>query len=421
MTAEIAILNKSAVALAADSAVSIGRAPNLKIFNTVDKIFELSAAEPVGIMIYGRLDYMGLPLETIIKQYRRTLGRQTFPHIRGYRDHFRHYLANNVPIGPDDKTENAMLVLTSSFELEADTINKAILADIRQRGSYQKSKLNGIAQTRIRRRISELQSEAFSPGFTTKQLPAHLTQLVDALISHHFSFLSPTASTKDLLRKLAGYVVAKGHLSTYRSGIVIAGFGTDELFPSLERFELDGMLDGRLKYRDYPEVDISRRGPEADILGFAQDDMMKSFLDGVDPTIRTYMFKLLDTAIEEGARSVLTALLPPAQVDAALANLGPVLSQMQQDTHQKADKYIEDNATSPIRDMVRAMPKQELSNLASSLIEITSLKRKVTREQETVGGEVDVAIISKSEGFVWTRRKHYFSRELNPRFFERHY
>jgi hypothetical protein len=65
------------------------------------------------------------------------------------------------------------------------------------------------------------------------------------------------------------------------------------------------------------------------------------------------------------------------------------------------------------------MPKQELGTLASSLIEITSLKRKVSRGQETVGGDVDVAIISKAEGFVWIKRKHYFPKDLNARFFNR--
>src|SRR5688500_10039583 len=43
ITAEVAILNKSAVALAADSAVTIGGGSgNPKIFNTVNKVFTLS-------------------------------------------------------------------------------------------------------------------------------------------------------------------------------------------------------------------------------------------------------------------------------------------------------------------------------------------------------------------------------------------
>jgi len=65
------------------------------------------------------------------------------------------------------------------------------------------------------------------------------------------------------------------------------------------------------------------------------------------------------------------------------------------------------------------MPKVELAKMAEALVELTSMKRKVTVGVETVGGPVDVAIISKSEGFVWIKRKHYFPPELNTRYFER--
>lgn len=47
---------------------------------------------------------------------------------------------------------------------------------------------------------------------------------------------------------------------------------------------------------------------------------------------------------------------------------------------------------------------------------ITSLKRKVSTDQDTVGGPTDVAIISKVDGFVWIKRKHYFGIDLNPHF-----
>ena len=38
---------------------------------------------------------------------------------------------------------------------------------------------------------------------------------------------------------------------------------------------------------------------------------------------------------------------------------------------------------------------------------------------ETVGGPVDVAVISKGDGFIWIRRKHYFDPALNTRYFDR--
>ena len=57
--------------------------------------------------------------------------------------------------------------------------------------------------------------------------------------------------------------------------------------------------------------------------------------------------------------------------------------------------------------------------MAEALVNLTSLKRRVTPEDETVGGPVDVAVISKGDGLIWIKRKHYFAPELNHRYFER--
>ena len=57
--------------------------------------------------------------------------------------------------------------------------------------------------------------------------------------------------------------------------------------------------------------------------------------------------------------------------------------------------------------------------MAEALIDLTSIKRKVSQGMETVGGPVDVAVISKNDGFVWIKRKHYFPAEINSRYFER--
>ena len=62
------------------------------------------------------------------------------------------------------------------------------------------------------------------------------------------------------------------------------------------------------------------------------------------------------------------------------------------------------------------LPKDELASMAESLVSITSFKRKVGKGSETVGGPIDVAIISKGNGFIWVKRKHYFKSELNPHF-----
>ena len=78
--------------------------------------------------------------------------------------------------------------------------------------------------------------------------------------------------------------------------------------------------------------------------------------------------------------------------------------------------YQRDNHISPVLSAVASLPKDELAAMAESLINLTSFKRKVTIETETVGGAIDVAVISKGDGFVWIKRKHYFRQELNHHF-----
>ena len=90
--------------------------------------------------------------------------------------------------------------------------------------------------------------------------------------------------------------------------------------------------------------------------------------------------------------------------------------------NKKFDDYINQIKTEheqPIVESIASLPKEELSDLAESLINITSLKRKVQSDLETVGGPVDVAIITLGDGFIWTKRKKYFENELNPQFFDR--
>lgn len=70
MTAEIAIINKSAIVLAADSAITIGSAGRKgkpRVWKTSNKIFSLSPENDIAIMIYGNGSFCGVPWETIIK------------------------------------------------------------------------------------------------------------------------------------------------------------------------------------------------------------------------------------------------------------------------------------------------------------------------------------------------------------------
>lgn len=60
-----------------------------------------------------------------------------------------------------------------------------------------------------------------------------------------------------------------------------------------------------------------------------------------------------------------------------------------------------------------AMPFQDAIDLAEFLVDLTIKVSRFAPGAPTVGGPIEVAAISKHEGFKWIRRKHYFSQELN--------
>ncbi|WHV43175.1 hypothetical protein [Pseudomonas aeruginosa] len=99
------------------------------------------------------------------------------------------------------------------------------------------------------------------------------------------------------------------------------------------------------------------------------------------------------------------------------------LEELATEVHQAhADKWYQQMRNQhvfPLSSVVNSLPLPDMAALAKSLIELESLKERVTKPSESVSGPIDVAVISKHDGFVWIDRKHYFRPELNPRFFKR--
>ena len=80
-----------------------------------------------------------------------------------------------------------------------------------------------------------------------------------------------------------------------------------------------------------------------------------------------------------------------------------------------------DRATKIIRDQLRVplvqepMPFQDALDLAEFFVDLTcSYTRFLPVGATTVGGPIELAGITKHEGFKWIKRKHYYSTRLNP-------
>ena len=61
-----------------------------------------------------------------------------------------------------------------------------------------------------------------------------------------------------------------------------------------------------------------------------------------------------------------------------------------------------------------AMPLQDAIDLANFFVDLTIHFCRFKPGAETVGGAIDLAAITKHEGFKWIQRKHYYDQVLNP-------
>ena len=90
MTAIVGVLNKHAISIAADSAVTLGSGK--KVMNSANKLFALSKHHPVAIAVYGNAELIGTPWETIIKEFRNDFSDQSCDNLQGYADAFFQFL-----------------------------------------------------------------------------------------------------------------------------------------------------------------------------------------------------------------------------------------------------------------------------------------------------------------------------------------
>ena len=105
MTAEIAILNKEAVALAADSAMTAGIGGSRKIFTTSTKIFMLSKNKPVGVMVYNNAQFIGVPWETVICEIGKQVPEGGFNTLEEYVGLFLSYFEKDSYLFPEEEQE----------------------------------------------------------------------------------------------------------------------------------------------------------------------------------------------------------------------------------------------------------------------------------------------------------------------------
>jgi hypothetical protein len=430
MTAEIALLNKLAVTLAADSAVTIGSGDATKVYNSADKIFEATNYDPIGIMVYNSPELNGVPVESIVKMHRDRVCNRHFPNVFEFATAFLGYVEKLET--PDITIKRNVQALASGklFELRGllrsatDEFFRSISAGEREVAPDQMAeeldKEHLIFVDVELAMLVDLPTPAWAGDLSDGDVTSAHGDAIQEVIEWAFDeiYLSDTVSER--ISRIASLTILKEYQRDKLTGLVFAGFGEDEIFPSLVSYEVYGLIAGKLKHARTNQFDVDRKlEPDAAVIPFAQQEMVDRFMYGLDTE-----FLNLCGVYFAGALTDLKIRLADLITDADQSVKDAIPPAIDTILDEFNGSVVPDHLTrsrTQLSDMVRSMPKQELAALSESLVHITSLKRKFSAGAESVGGPIDVAMITRAEGFVWVKRKHYFDPGLNPRYFSRRY
>lgn len=414
MTAEIIVKNPVACALAADSAMTMtgGNSGTVKIFNNAEKIYQLSKHYPVGLMIYNNADFCGTPWELSIRSFRKLHGHEEHSTIRDYLTSFLNFLNSTYDITSIAKRESKLREMFRRYlRLNYDDLSQKTLHVSLPESDDEA--LNIIHQRLTNFYASEnefLERNPFFEGFDESDIIDAREFVINNYLQIALDIFPNNGDLPEHLKtqliNFFTFIICKENVTSLYSGLVFAGFGSDEYYASIITIQIYGSFNNKVMYKII-NGKCSKSDPDNSvIIPFASEDEVFTFVRGFNNSIINFM----GNTVSQLSNVILENLRERGVSDEISEQK---LASLKDDIIDRVQRYCDENFTQKVTNMLTSLSKKDLSYMAESLVNLSAFKLKISDSYETVGGPIDVAIISKTDGFVWIKRKLYFDKNLN--------
>lgn len=424
MTSEVVLMNRQAVAMAADSAVTISGHQYIKTYQSVDKLFPLVDGQPVAVMIYNNAEIMSTPWETVISLYREALRGQSLDRVEDYAEDFMNFISGNPDLFPPEHQDTEFFKMVATvFSVVAEDFDGQVRRFQETNGGRVRDHLSSIFEYVVgqlhedyQRYPDETQRPdlgCFPKGMgeqVRRRYAGEIDQLIASLVAslkNEYGQLSVSEATTARLRDISVFAVTRDAFFENYTGVVFAGFGAREKFPAMRSYLTSSVVLGILKRKNDRVADMTADGGPV-VQPFAQDRMIKTFLTGMDEYQRRFIYgetlKLsmtITTDLIGNAPNLTDQQRDQLFQSYSENNLRYALTEF----FRSVDGYQHAVHTRPIYRAIGSLPKRELGETAASLIKLNSFQQKVMHAIETVGGPIDVAVITRNGGLELKRDK----------------
>jgi hypothetical protein len=414
MTSEIAVMNQRAVALAADSAVTLIDGGVVVVRNDQRKLFNLASGLPVGLMFFGVADMMGHPWEHLIEHFQKKMKPGPLPHVSDYAAKFAGMLDNLEEFFPRERQKDEYKRLLASVFRYVFQLAQYL----RETGGAERAHVSDIAilQEAIEHvwKIYQFREDGsprrdlacFPQGFAAT-VARDYAGTVDELIAYGFSAFSLDDTARQHLREIAVFCVVKDLFLEDVTGLVFAGFGTEERYPVVVTCFLSAIVGGIVK-RAEAGVDAIDGETHSKIRLFADSEVTNAFIRGIDHGLERRFYGTMQMMMQGLVEHVVSAFpnADRSQREGIKTQFQTQILPKYFDTFRAmmAD-YQQQTYINPVLRVLEIAAGPELGETARDLVALNIFKKRIMAQHQTVGGAIDVAVISRERGFQWRTKQ----------------
>lgn len=370
MTSITIAYNQKWIALAADSAGNV----KWKVFWS-NKIYRISKKWKVWVAVYGLSHFWDMPFELIAKLFKES-HTDLCTTLEEYKDRFLEFISqyNETNTTAVDIINNHYWFLMKELD---DSVEHVIglIDDIENQ-----EKIIKIAKELL---LSKYQAVCKN-HYMQEEHANEIIEVFESLDEDYFKYNELDYSMKPYLQELLKYTLVM-HVLDPVSWIVFFWYWEDEIYPQLISLNVYSRY-GSYIYKNEDEEKCSVHWTEYQnqwVYTYAISDCIESILFWISWS----MYK----NIKDDDRT------SPALLE--------YIDELKQNQYQSFKNYT------------NYLSLNELTSMVETLVSLEGFKTRMTSMVEDVWWPTDVAVISKWDWFIRTKRKHYFKRELNEHFF----
>ncbi|MFP3943356.1 MAG: hypothetical protein ACLFWF_05670 [Alphaproteobacteria bacterium] len=409
MTAEILVMNRSAVALAAQGGLSAGYGPDPAVTRDSAKIFPLFEGMPVALMIYGRADLLGHPWQSLITHYLENSDPPDAKTIGDWAAHFFAFLDDNVWMFHEQEQRSHLegllaaifgRIIDEAAEIyafppgerlnELEALNRAI--DLWHRRYEQDAHGQEVP---VLEAFEDSRKESFSDRFSNE---------IESVLDSVFGQVRLDAGRLEKLWDIAFYAVTRNRFYEGCTGLVFAGYGKEELMPAMCSWYVSSVVNYRMKRTPDWQKAITSRPPQSLVVPFADAPVTNRLMRGLDTGFENDILRAVEQLVGEvGVHLVNGTKQLDMPVRKAMKErlFSRVLPEAMTTFQGWMREYIPERSVSPILGSLESMGADDLAHTARSLIGLNRLGR----EEFTLSEAMDTAVVTRKEGFTWHSRQ----------------